>query len=138
MRIWSITYIFGKSDLNVQYAWVLKKEMEERGHPVKLLFSIAKHTMMNVCKYVTEDHNRRLKSDKKPQLTGADHIKFIADWLKENKTLMDAQMGINPADEVLGEYNWYLTGILFTTAASIQTVPQLKEGIQVLREVVVA
>ena len=32
-------YIFGKAELNVQYACVLKKEMEERGHPVKLLFA---------------------------------------------------------------------------------------------------
>ena len=71
-----------------------------------------------------------MKLEKIPQLTGADRTKFIANWLKANKTLMDAQMGINPADEVLGEYNWYLTGILFTTAASIQTVPQLQEGIQ--------
>ena len=43
-------------------------------------------------------------------------------------------MGINPVtdspDEVLGEYNRYLTGILFTTAASIKTVPHLQEGIQ--------
>ena len=57
-------YIFGKADLNVQYARVLKKGMEEHGHPVKLLFSNTKHTMMNVCKYVVEDTNRRLKADK--------------------------------------------------------------------------
>jgi hypothetical protein len=33
-------------------------------------------------------------------------------------------------DERLGENYKYLTGILFATAASIQTVPQLQEGIQ--------
>ena len=47
---------------------------------------------------------------------------------------MDAQIGIQPVtdspSEVLGEHNLYLRGILFTTAASIQTVPQLHEAIQ--------
>ena len=83
---------------------------------------------------MTEDHNRLLKSEKKPQLTGASRTEFIADWLKENKSLVSAQMGINPVkdspDEVLGEHNRYLTGILFTTAASIKTVPHLQEGVQ--------
>ena len=51
-------YIFGEADLNMQYARVLKKEMEECGHPVKILFSNTTHTMMNVCKYVVEDTNR--------------------------------------------------------------------------------
>ena len=127
-------YIFGKSELNLKYARVLKKEMEECGHPVNLLFTSAKHTMMNICKYVTEDHNRRLKLEKKTQLTGADRTQFMANWLKENKNLMDLQLGLEPLTDspcaVHGEDNLYLRGILFTTAASIQTVPQLQEGIQ--------
>jgi hypothetical protein len=70
-------YIFGKSDLNVQYARVLKKEMEERGHPVKLIFSITKHTMMNVCKYVAEDANRCLKSEKNNNLQVQDVLSSL-------------------------------------------------------------
>jgi hypothetical protein len=108
--------------------------MEERGHPVKLIFSSAKHTMMNVCKCVTEDANHCLKSEKKTQLTGEARTEFIANWLRDNKSLVNSQMGIEPPTgapgEVLGEHNKYLTGILFTTAASILTIPQLQEGIQ--------
>ena len=69
----------------------------------------------------------------KTQLTGAARTEFLADWLKENKSLVSAQMGIHPVmespDEVLGEHNKYLTGILFTTAASIKTVPHIQEGV---------
>ena len=117
----------------MQYAHVFKKEMEERGHPVKLLFASTKHAMMNVCKYVVEDTNRCLKSEKKTQLTGEARTGFLAQWLKENSSLVDVQLGLQPVTdspcEVLGEHNQYLIGILFTTAESIKTVPQQQEGI---------
>ena len=85
---------------------------------------------MNVCKYVVEDTNRRLKAETKPQLTSEARTNFLAQWLKENKNLMDSQLVHEPLTDllcaVLGEDNLHLGGILFTTAASIQTVPQLQ------------
>ena len=43
---------------------MLKKELEERGHAVKLIFASTRETTMAVCKYEVEDNNRCLKSEK--------------------------------------------------------------------------
>jgi hypothetical protein len=120
-KVWSDgkIAIFGNPSLNVQYCHVLKQEMEERGNPVELLFANRTQITMALCMTVAEDENCRLKKEKKNILKGQEHAAFLGKWFTENKDFLDSQMGL--ADAPL-----FLSGILFTTSASIKTVPHLQ------------
>jgi hypothetical protein len=48
---------------------------------------------------------------------------FLGKWFTENKDFLNSQMGLADATQ-------FLSGILLTTLASIQTVPHLQQLIQ--------
>jgi hypothetical protein len=117
------TAIFGNPSLKVQYCHVLKQEMEERGNLVELLFANRTQITMALSTTVAEDENFRLKKEKKNILKGQELAAFLGKWFMENKDFLDLQMGLANA-------TLFLSGILFTTSASIKTVPHLQQVIQ--------
>ncbi len=78
-KVWSDgkTAIFGNPSLNMQYCHVLKREMEERGNPVELLFANRTQITMALSTIVAEDENRRLKKEKKNILKGQECAAFL-------------------------------------------------------------
>ena len=56
-------------------------------------------------------------------MKGEERVAFLGKWFTENKDFLDSQMGLADATQ-------FLSGILFTTLASIQTVPHLQRLIQ--------
>jgi hypothetical protein len=64
-----------------------------------------------------------LKKEKKNIMKGEERAAFLGKWFTENKDFLDSQMGLADATQ-------FLSGILFTTLASIQTVPHLQQLIQ--------
>ncbi len=124
-KVWSEgkAVIFGTPSLNVQYCHVLKREMEERGNPVELLFANHSQITMAMSTIVTEDENCRLKKEKKNVLKGQERAAFLSKWFTENTDFLDLQRGLANA-------TLFLSGILFTTSASIKTVPHLQQVLQ--------
>jgi hypothetical protein len=52
-------------------------------------------------------------------MKGEERAAFLGIWFMENKDFLDSQMGLADATQ-------FLSGILFTTLASIQTVTHLQ------------
>ncbi len=113
--------IFGIPSLNVQYCHVLKQEMEAHGNPVELHFLNHTQITMALSTSVADNENRRLKKERK-NIMKRDK-RAAGKWFTENKDFLDSQMGLANATQ-------FLSGILFTTLASIQTVPHLQRLIQ--------
>jgi hypothetical protein len=123
-RVWSDgkTAIFGNPSLNMQYCHVLKQEMEVFGNPVELFFANRTQITMAMSTTVAEDENCRLKKEKKNILKGQERAAFLGNLFTENKDYLDSQMGLTNA-------TLFLSGISFTTCASIKTVPHLQQVI---------
>ena len=115
--------VFGNPSINIQYCNVLKRELEEQGHPVEMMFSNRNEVTKALSKIVVKEANRKLKSEKQPMLTGVSRGNDLQKWFDDNQYFLESQMG-------LGVNIRFLVGILFMTGVSMKTVPHLHRVIQ--------
>ena len=111
--------MFGVPSRNVQYCRVLKSAMDERGHPVKLIFATYNATVLALSKIIVDEVNCRCKGEGLVYFTSIKRQSFFLKWHAKNEGYLQAQMG-------LGDSNSFLTGILFSMNASLTTVPHLQ------------
>ena len=115
--------VFGNSKINVQYLHVLKTKMQERGHPVELIFASYNANILSLSKVVVNEENRCQKNDGLTLLNANTRKAFLSKWMTDNEGLVQLQMG--------GGYsNTFLIGILFSTNASLTTAPHLQKVVQ--------
>lgn len=117
--------LFGSAEMNAHYANGVVSELLVLGHQAELQFSSRKEVNTRIGKLILmEENNRRMKAGDE-QLDVNQRNGFVKAWKKDHAIELDAALGI--AD---GPQHRFLTGICFTTGASVHTVRYLQNIIQ--------
>ena len=113
--------IFGVPSENVEYAALLKEELEKKGHFVSLSFTNRRETIRNVEKIVLAEENQRRKDTNVDPLRPEERKLFVREWMSKNSDVLLAQLG-SKDDDVQ-----FLDGVLFAPSFSVKSVPYLQQ-----------
>jgi len=112
--------LFGTPEVNVRYAATVKKELEERGHIVRMEYTERRQTLKNIELIVLSEEMLRRKHNNNSTMSKEDRNTFIAQWKTEHRDMLMDQLGPKCVNVS------FLHGIFFTPSFSQGTVPELQ------------
>ena len=112
--------LFGTPEVNVRYAATVKKELEERGHIVRMEYTERRQTLKNIELIVLSEEMLRRKHNNNSTMSKEDRNTFIAQWKTEHRDMLVDQLGPKCVNVS------FLHGIFFTPSFSQGTVPELQ------------
>ena len=112
--------LFGSAEVNVRYVATVKKELEERGHIVRMEYTERRETLKNVELIVLSEEMLRHKHNNNSTMSKEERNTFIAQWKTEHRDMLMDQLGPKCVNVS------FLHGIFFTPSFLQGTVPELQ------------
>ena len=119
-RVAAREQLFGTPEVNVTYVNTVKKELEERGHIVRMEYTERRETLKNIELIVLSEEMLRRKHNNNSTMSKEERNTFIAQWKTEHRDMLIDQLGPKHVNVS------FLHGIFFTPSFSQPTVPELQ------------
>ena len=113
--------VFGDASDNIKYAQGVFRQLKDMGHIVEYVYSKRSKVISKLGHVVIAEEDYRRKFEGLPTFGATERSSFVDKWKRDHEREITNQLGYKT-----GPQFQFLTGILFATSASKNTVPQLQ------------
>ena len=113
--------VFGDADDNVKYAQGVYRQLKDMGHLIEYVYSKRSKVISKLGHVVIAEEEYRRKYNGLPSFGPMEKSSFVDKWKRDHEKEITKQLGYKT-----GPQFQFLTGILFATSASKNTVPLLQ------------